>query len=182
MSGRTSTLRVRHSQVSRTLRGLRPLPCTFAKKIMLRTMAVNLPVHFVPIFLRSLFMGCIHVPGTDRKLYISAIDYISFGESRTDPSYTPFLPFTTFPPPNHAVLNWHHYIRSTHNSPKYPQIRQYSSMEIELHPVVSLLPETFSVLVAPLELMAGALNSHLELQRYKVLHVCGNYCLESSAS
>ena len=114
-------------------------PCTFAKKIMLRTMAVNLPVHFVPNFLRPLFMGCIHVPGTDRKLYISAIDYIVIGESRTDPSYTPFLPFTTFPPPNHAVLNSHHYIRSTHNSPKYPQIRQYSSMEIELHPVVSLL-------------------------------------------
>jgi len=52
----------------------------------------NLPVHFMPIFLRPLFMGCIHVPGTDRKLYISAIDYISFGESRTDPSYTPFFP------------------------------------------------------------------------------------------
>jgi len=93
-----------------------------------------------------------------------------------------FFPSRLSLPPNHAVLNSHHYIRSTHNSPKYPQIRQYSSMEIELHPVVSLLPETFSVLVAPLELMAGALNSHLELQRYKVLHVCGNYCLESSAS
>ena len=48
-------------------------------------------------------------------------------------------------------------------------------MEIELLPTVSLLPETFSVLVAPVELLAGALNSHLELQRYKILFISGNY-------
>jgi hypothetical protein len=48
-------------------------------------------------------------------------------------------------------------------------------MEIELLPTVSLLPETFSVLIAPVELMAGALNSHPELQRYKILFISGNY-------
>jgi len=48
-------------------------------------------------------------------------------------------------------------------------------MEIELHPAVSLLPETFSVLIAPLEMLAGALNSHLELQRYKILFINGYY-------
>ena len=48
-------------------------------------------------------------------------------------------------------------------------------MEIELLPTVSLLPETFSVLVAPVEMLAGALNSHLELQRYKILFISGNY-------
>jgi DNA polymerase I len=48
-------------------------------------------------------------------------------------------------------------------------------MEIELHPAVSLLPETFNVLVSPVEMLVGALNSHLELQRYKILFVCGNY-------
>jgi hypothetical protein len=48
-------------------------------------------------------------------------------------------------------------------------------MEIELHPVVSLLTETFSVLIAPVEMLVGALNSHLELQRYKILFICGNY-------
>ena len=48
-------------------------------------------------------------------------------------------------------------------------------MEIELHPAVSLLPETFNVLVGPVEMLAHALNSHLELQRYKILFVCGNY-------
>ena len=46
-------------------------------------------------------------------------------------------------------------------------------MEIELLPTVSLLPETFSVLVAPVEMLADALNSHLELQRYKILFICG---------
>jgi hypothetical protein len=48
-------------------------------------------------------------------------------------------------------------------------------MEIELLPTVPLLPETFSILIAPVEILAGALNSHLELQRYKVLFICGNY-------
>jgi len=48
-------------------------------------------------------------------------------------------------------------------------------MEIELYPAVSLLPETFSVLVAPEEVMAGAINSHPELQRYKILFISGNH-------
>jgi hypothetical protein len=48
-------------------------------------------------------------------------------------------------------------------------------MEIELHPAVSLLPETFNVLVAPVEMLVEALNSHINLQCYKVLYVSGNY-------
>jgi DNA polymerase I len=48
-------------------------------------------------------------------------------------------------------------------------------MEIELHPAVSLVEETFNVLVAPVEMLVDALNSHLNLQRYKVLFVGGNY-------
>jgi len=48
-------------------------------------------------------------------------------------------------------------------------------MDIELLPTVSLLPETFSILVAPVELLAGAINSHPELQRYKILFISGNY-------
>jgi hypothetical protein len=48
-------------------------------------------------------------------------------------------------------------------------------MEIELHPAVSLLPETFSVLVAPVEVLADSFNSHQELQHYKILFICGNY-------
>jgi DNA polymerase I len=48
-------------------------------------------------------------------------------------------------------------------------------MEIELHPAVSLLEETFNVLVAPVEVLVDSLNSHLELQRYKILFISGNY-------
>jgi DNA polymerase I len=48
-------------------------------------------------------------------------------------------------------------------------------MEIELHPAISVLEETFNVLVAPVEMLVDALNSHLDLQRYKVLFVGGNY-------
>jgi len=48
-------------------------------------------------------------------------------------------------------------------------------MEIELHPAVSLLPETFNVLVAPVEMLVIALNRHLDLQRYRILFICGNY-------
>jgi len=46
-------------------------------------------------------------------------------------------------------------------------------MEIELLPTVSLLPKTNSVLIASVEMLAGALNSHLELQRYKILFISG---------
>jgi DNA polymerase I len=48
-------------------------------------------------------------------------------------------------------------------------------MEIELHPAVSLLEDTFNVLVAPPEMLVDAINSNLNLQRYKVLYVSGNY-------
>jgi hypothetical protein len=48
-------------------------------------------------------------------------------------------------------------------------------MEIELHPAVSLLEETFNVLIAPVEMLVDALNSNLNLQRYKILFISGNY-------
>jgi hypothetical protein len=48
-------------------------------------------------------------------------------------------------------------------------------MEIELHPGVSLLEETFNVLIAPVEMLVDALNSNLNLQRYKILFISSNY-------
>jgi hypothetical protein len=48
-------------------------------------------------------------------------------------------------------------------------------MEIELHPAISLLEETFNVLIAPVDMLVETLNSHLNLQRYKILYICGNY-------
>jgi hypothetical protein len=48
-------------------------------------------------------------------------------------------------------------------------------MDFELLPTVSLPPETNSLLIAPVELLAKAQSSHLELQRYKILFISGNY-------
>jgi hypothetical protein len=48
-------------------------------------------------------------------------------------------------------------------------------MEIELHPAVSLLEDTFNVLIAPVEMLVDAINNNLNLQRCKVLFVSGNY-------
>ncbi len=47
-------------------------------------------------------------------------------------------------------------------------------MEIELHPAISLQEDTFNVLIAPVEMLVDAINN-LNLQRYKVLFVSGNY-------
>jgi len=60
-------------------------------------------------------------------------------------------------------------------SPDILKAANNSSMEIELHSAVSLLPETFNVLVAPAEMLVDALNKRLNLQRYKVLFISGNY-------
>jgi hypothetical protein len=43
-------------------------------------------------------------------------------------------------------------------SPSYLQSHQSLIMEIELLPTVSLAPETNSLLIAPVELLAGAIN------------------------
>jgi hypothetical protein len=46
-------------------------------------------------------------------------------------------------------------------------------MEIELLPAVSLLPETLSVLVAPEEMLARALNGNPHLQQFRILSITG---------
>ena len=38
-----------------------------------------------------------------------------------------------------------------------------------------MLPKTFNVLIAPVEMLVDALNSNLNLQRYKILFISGNY-------
>jgi len=45
-------------------------------------------------------------------------------------------------------------------------------MEIELHPAVSP-PKTFNVLIAPVEVLTRAQSSQLDLQRHKILNICG---------
>jgi hypothetical protein len=50
-----------------------------------------------------------------------------------------------------------------------------SLMDLELHPSIILLDRTWNILVAPLPMLTGALNQHLDLQRFKGLFICGNY-------
>lgn len=46
-------------------------------------------------------------------------------------------------------------------------------MEIELHPAISLQEDTFNILIAPVEVLADAINTNLNLQRYEVLFISG---------
>jgi hypothetical protein len=48
-------------------------------------------------------------------------------------------------------------------------------MDFELCPTIALREGSFNVLVAPKEMFIQALNKNLNLQRYKVLFVSGNY-------
>ena len=48
-------------------------------------------------------------------------------------------------------------------------------MELELRPAVTLPPRSFCTLIAPEGVLVGALNSRINLQRFKILYVCGNY-------
>jgi hypothetical protein len=48
-------------------------------------------------------------------------------------------------------------------------------MDFELHPTVSLKERSFNVLVAPRDHFIEVLNRNLNLQRFKVLFVTGNY-------
>jgi DNA polymerase I len=48
-------------------------------------------------------------------------------------------------------------------------------MDFELHPTITLRSRSFSALVAPRDIFIQALNRNLDLQRFKVLYVCGNH-------
>ncbi len=48
-------------------------------------------------------------------------------------------------------------------------------MDFELYPTVTLRPRSFCALIAPREMFIQALNRNLNLQRFKVLYVTGNY-------
>jgi hypothetical protein len=50
-----------------------------------------------------------------------------------------------------------------------------SHMDFELHPTITLRSRSFNVLVATREMFIQALNKNLNLQRFKVLYVAGNY-------
>jgi hypothetical protein len=48
-------------------------------------------------------------------------------------------------------------------------------MDFELLPTISLRSRSFNVLQAPREMFINGINQNLNLQRYKVLYICGNY-------
>ncbi len=48
-------------------------------------------------------------------------------------------------------------------------------MDFELHPTVALSSRSFNALISPREMFIQALNRNLNLQRFKVLYVTGNY-------
>lgn len=48
-------------------------------------------------------------------------------------------------------------------------------MELELHPALTIPPRSFCTLIAPVGVLVGALNSHINMQRFKILYICGNY-------
>ncbi|MGD0952747.1 MAG: hypothetical protein ABR985_10210 [Methanotrichaceae archaeon] len=51
-------------------------------------------------------------------------------------------------------------------------------MDFDLHPSFSIRSRSFNALIAPNEMFAKALNRNLNLQRFKVLYICGNYSSE----
>ena len=48
-------------------------------------------------------------------------------------------------------------------------------MDFELYPTIILRPRSFNALLAPKEMFVQSLNRNLNLQRFKVLYVAGNY-------
>jgi len=48
-------------------------------------------------------------------------------------------------------------------------------MDFELYPTITLRSRSVSALLAPREMFIQALNRNLNLQRFNVIYVCGNY-------
>jgi hypothetical protein len=48
-------------------------------------------------------------------------------------------------------------------------------MDFELHPLIAIESGTFTVIIAPVEMITQALNTCPAIQRYLTLYICGNY-------
>jgi hypothetical protein len=48
-------------------------------------------------------------------------------------------------------------------------------MDFELYPTITLRSRSFNALTAPREMFIQMLNRNLNLQRFRVLYICGNY-------
>ncbi|MDD1757937.1 MAG: hypothetical protein LUQ22_04310 [Methanotrichaceae archaeon] len=67
------------------------------------------------------------------------------------------------------------YLHSMHSRGFYPMLLIVSKVDFELHPTVSLKEKSFNVLVAPREHFIEMLNCNLNLQRFEVLFVTGDF-------
>ena len=67
------------------------------------------------------------------------------------------------------------YFRPASSSASYPIRLPFRIMDFELYPTIILRPRSFNALLAPKEMFVQALNRNLNLQRFKVLYVAGNY-------
>jgi DNA polymerase I len=48
-------------------------------------------------------------------------------------------------------------------------------MGFELHPTINLDTRAFHILISPPQMLTKALNDHLDLQRFEILFICGNF-------
>ncbi len=48
-------------------------------------------------------------------------------------------------------------------------------MDFEIYPAITLRSRSFNALIATREMFIQALNRNLNLQRFRVIYVCGNY-------
>jgi hypothetical protein len=68
-----------------------------------------------------------------------------------------------------------YYFRPAHSRDISSKALVIGIMDFQLHPSVTLHERTFNVLVAPRQLFIEMLNRNLNLQRFKVLYVTGNF-------
>ncbi len=59
--------------------------------------------------------------------------------------------------------------------PSYPKGYLFSIMDFDLYPTITLLSRSFNALLTPREMFIQVLNRNLNLQRFRVLYVTGNY-------
>jgi len=74
-----------------------------------------------------------------------------------------------------CAISQAHYLHSMHSRGFYPRLLIVSNVDFELHPTVSLKERSFNVLVAPREHFIEMLNRNLNLQRFEVLFVTGDF-------
>jgi hypothetical protein len=77
--------------------------------------------------------------------------------------------------PYNASVSKAHYLRPAHSRGLLLKGPGIGIMDFQLHHSVTIHERSFNVLVAPRQLFIEMLNRNLNMQRFKVLYVTGNY-------